>query len=149
MKKQSSTPSVEKGIIISTTGYPKNSHARQEVIAWNKGSEQIVGMIETVINKTSTQTTVSKQTPFIPQYIFSYSDEGSMLDPKRPPMKLWDSASQYQDWIMDNCKGAIPDFKTVVENLCQGRFVLFIGLGGYIFCEFNDDATALIQYYQD
>lgn len=139
--------SVNDGMIISTTGFPKNSHPQEFIISWHKGSEKIVGMTEKLLEKTSTQKTFIKQTPFIPQYVFSFSDEQSMLSHKQP-MKLFWAAQEYQDWIMNDCKGKIPEFKEVVDTLCIGRLSLMIGLGGYIFCEFNVDSDTLCHYYQ-
>lgn len=148
MKKTPVTNCIDKGLIISTTVFKKNSNPRDITLPWHKGSEKIVGMTEKIIEKTSTQKTFSQQTPFIPQYVFSMSDEQSIFDTTTMPLKLWYAAQEYQDWIINNCKGNLPEFKEVVDNICSGRFCLFIGLGGYIFCEFDSDAKALSSYYQ-
>lgn len=138
--------SINDGIIISTTGFPKNSNPRQYPINWAKGSSHIVGMIEKVIHTTSTQKTFSQHTPFKPQYVFSFSDEQFILSSQ--PMQLFWAVNAYQDWVFNDCKGQAPEFKEVVDTLCTGNLSIMIGLGGYIFCELDSDAQALINYYQ-
>lgn len=149
MNKHITHNSINEGTIFSTTGFPKNSNIREIILPWDKGSDKIVGMIEKVIEKKPTQKTISQQTPFTPQYVFSVGDETYFSDIKTTPSKLWWAAQEYQDWIMNGCKGKTPEFKEVVDNLCSGRLCLCIGLGGYIFCEFDSDAKALTTYYQD
>lgn len=149
MKKNTLTNSIDEGIIFSTTGFPINSNPRDFIVNWDKGSEKIVGMLEKVIEKTNKSKTVKQQTPFVPQYIFRVGDETYFSDIKTTPAKLWHAAQAYQDWIMNDCKSTTPEFKNVVDTFCAGRLCLFIGLGGYIFCELDCDAKALITYYQD
>lgn len=149
MKKITLNNCIEKGLIISTTGFPRNSQTKDIILPWNKGSEKIVGMLEKVITKTPTQKIFSQQTPFVPQYVFTMSDEQSLFDKNRMPLKLWYAAQDYDDWILNHCTGQAPDFKDVVDTFCSGRLCLFIGLGGYIFCELDSDAKALATYYQN
>lgn len=149
MTKNSNQNLIEQGIIFSTTGFAKNSNPREYIMPYDKGSDKIVGMLVSVIEKTQTQKTVKQQTPFVPQHIFHVGDETYFSDIQTTPVKLWHAATDYQNWIMNDCKGITPELKEVVDNLCSGRLCLFIGLGGYIFCELDSDAKALITYYQD